>query len=307
MSECSGAEESPCVQSDVSVATVDRPDFERFDDDFARATITPSSVTSRKLLKENQNKTDASSARPTSSHASGRGSVPRGKLDFIFNRKDRIRKRKRQPGDKDVAGFRARLHAGYASDGSDDSDANYSADGSPLTVAMSPGKTSRGSNREGGPRNSERQQGVLGGFLSAINDRPNLPLVLTSWLKLGVNTFYVSLMIWLLLAGISVMRSDLALSSDAERSKLLAQMSACAHDYTKNRCAPIEQRMPALMTLCSEWEQCMNQDPAGVKGMKVSVRTVAETINEFVGVVSFKAWVRAPVDIAAFPRVVMGY
>ena len=89
-----------------------------------------------------------------------------------------------------------------------------------------------------------------------------------------------------------MMRSDLAHATEKARAVVLAEMQACTHEYTKNRCAPKVERLPALDKVCEEWEACMNQDPTSVMKVQVSARNVAEIINEFVGVMSLKAWVR---------------
>jgi hypothetical protein len=88
-----------------------------------------------------------------------------------------------------------------------------------------------------------------------------------------------------------MVRSDIAQATEKARSVLLAEMQACTHEYTKNRCSPKSERLPALAAVCDEWEVCMNQDPTSVMKVQVSARNLAEIINEFVGVMSLKAWV----------------
>lgn len=298
-SECSGAEESPAVQSDVSMMeTEDTPDNERFSRDFAHATITPASAVNRKLFSEqaasvypdtpdsvassSYQTEQQTTSRPTSSHAAGRGEVPRGKLDYIFGRRDRIRKRKRQVGDKDVGSVRTRFHGTHSSGESDDD-----SDASEWAVSRR-SKGRRGQLTAG--NGDEPRRGVIGNLFSAIHDHPNVPVILSWWVQLGMNVFFMSVVMWFVWGGISMMRADISHAADAARSRLLAQMNECAHDYTKNRCAPKSERMPALNIMCNEWEVCMNQDPSSVMKMQVSAKNVAEIINEFVGVMSFKAW-----------------
>ena len=275
------------------------PDLERFDRDFAHATITPASAVNRRLFGERKQRAEypdtpesaASSyqtekqtlSRPTSSHAAGRGEVPRGKLDYIFGRRGRIRKRKRQQGDKDVGSVRTRFHGAQTSDDSeDDSDvSDWGTDGGKAV-----------SQRSKGRRGQSTQRGAIGNLFSAIHDHPNVPVILSWWVQLGMNVFFMSVVMWFVWGGISMMRADISHAADAARSRLLAQMNECAHDYTKNRCAPKNERLPALNVMCNEWEVCMNQDPSSIMKMQVSAKNVAEIINEFVGVMSFKAWVR---------------
>ncbi|KIH87368.1 nuclear envelope protein [Sporothrix brasiliensis 5110] len=306
-SEASGAEESPAVQSDASMAAEDTPEYERFDSELAQATITPASAVNRKLFHDENDspastqsqQRQASPSRPTSSHASGRGAVPRGKLDYLFGRRDRVRKRKRQLGDKDVGSVRSRHNSNgnnnnYTSDESDDSDASEWTDGgrSQRRRGGGDGKKGRRGREGGGPSTDGTtvKRGAIGSLFSAIHDHPNVPLILSWWLQLGMNVFFMAVVMWFVWGGISMMRADISHAADAARSRLLAQMNDCAHEYTKNRCAPLSERLPALNVMCNEWEVCMNQDPSSVMKLQVSAKNVAEIINEFVGVMSFKAW-----------------
>lgn len=311
-SECSGAEDSPALQSDVSMAAEDTPDYERIDREFAHATITPASVVNRKLFHDENDspaspqyssqQRQTSPSRPTSSHASGRGAVPRGKLDHLFGgRRDRVRKRKRQVGDKDVGSVRSRhnnhnSNSNYTSDESDDTDASEYTDGDRGQRRRGGGgdkKGRRGGGAQGGADadgTAVAKRGAIGNLFSAIHDHPNVPLILSWWVQLGMNVFFMAVVMWFVWGGISMMRADISHAADAARSRLLAQMNDCAHEYTKNRCAPISERLPALNVMCNEWEVCMNQDPSSVMKLQVSAKNVAEIINEFVGVMSFKAW-----------------
>lgn len=301
------------MQSDVSMAAEDTPDYERFDREFAHATITPASVVNRKLFhdendspaspqyssQQQSQQRQTSPSRPTSSHASGRGAVPRGKLDHVFGRRDRVRKRKRQLGDKNVGSVRSRHHNNYTSDESDDSDASEWTDGdrSQRRRGGDGKKGRRGGQSRGGGQGGDgkiAKRGAIGNLFSAIHDHPNVPLILSWWVQLGMNVFFMTVVMWFVWGGISMMRADISHAADAARSRLLAQMNDCAHEYTKNRCAPINERLPALNVMCNEWEVCMNQDPSSVMKLQVSAKNVAEIINEFVGVMSFKAWVGLP-------------
>ncbi|CAK7263648.1 hypothetical protein SEPCBS57363_000675 [Sporothrix epigloea] len=297
-SECSGAEESPAVQSDVSMAAEDTPDYERYDHDLAHATITPASLVNRKLFRYEDDSHAGSPAsqyepgRPSSSHVSGRGAVPRGKLDMLFGRRDRVRKRKRQLGDKDVGSVRSRHHHGSYSSDEEDSDASEWTDSGRIQRGRGgDGKSGRRGGRAGQNEGGAiSKKSAISSFFSTIHDHPNVPLILSWWLQLGMNVFFMAVVMWFVWGGISMMRADISHAADAARSRLLAQMNECAHEYTKNRCAPISERLPALNVMCNEWEVCMNQDPASVMKLQVSAKNVAEIINEFVGVMSFKAW-----------------
>jgi hypothetical protein len=128
-------------------------------------------------------------------------------------------------------------------------------------------------------------------MLSAIGNNPSVPIILSRWVQLTVNIMLVGGLLWIIWGAISMMRTDLAQATEKARSVVLAEMQACSHEYTKNRCSPVSERLPALAAVCDEWETCMNQDPTSVMKVQVSARNVAEIINEFVGVMSLKAWV----------------
>lgn len=233
----------------------DTPEVER-PDDFSKMTITP--ATTRTLFRRKSS---------VGSRTAGRGEVPRGKTELQL--RDKIRKRKRQVGDRDVGSVRHRLH-----DDSDDSDADWE-------------HSAAAKNRKGGSSG----QSWFGSMLSAISNNPSVPAILSRWVQLAVNILLVGGFLWFIYGGISMMRSDLANATEKARSLVLAEMQACTHEYTKNRCAPKIDRLPALNKVCDEWEACMNQDPSSVMKVQVSARNVAEIINEFVGVMSLKAWV----------------
>lgn len=250
-SEYSGAESSPAL-TDISEMPPDTPEFDR-DDEMLRSPVTPSagrSLISRTLLRN---------------HASGRGEILRGN-------RDKVRKRKRQQGDKDVGSVRPRL-----SHDSDDSDSDW----------------------EDGPDSPEKQRtvgtvaqrGWFSGFLSAISDHPSAPAILSKWLQLGFNIVMVSLAVFGLMFVVYQIRSDLSYANEKARAALTHEMATCATDFVKNNCDPAGKRPPALEEQCNRWEACMNQDASAIMQLQVSVRNIAEIVNEFVGVLTVKAWV----------------
>ncbi|OAA63524.1 nuclear envelope protein [Niveomyces insectorum RCEF 264] len=305
-SECSGAEESPANASDASMQPADTPpEAERLDRAFAHATITPASLVKRRLFRENQGAVAAPAPAASSSSSSwsfftgsrgapGRGEVPRGKLGHVLGGpRDRVRKRRRQGSDKDVGSMRWRAHDGggvYAS--GEEEDGEEEEDDGDVSTSSATTRGERGDRKKGvaGQPPPPRKRGAVAGLFAAIHDHPNVPLILSWWVQLGMNVFFMAVVVWLVWGGIAMMRADIAHAADAARSQLLSQMNDCAHEYTKNRCAPKAERLPALNVVCSEWEVCMNQDPSSVMKMQVSAKNVAEIINEFVGAMSIKAW-----------------
>lgn len=194
-------------------------------------------------------------------HASGRGEISRGN-------RDKVRKRKRQQSDKDVGSVRSRLPHG-----SDDSDSDWEDGG----LRTKDGKAPR--------------RGLVTSFLSAVSDHPSAPAILSKWLQLGVNVILLSIVLFGIFAILAQIRSDLSHASENARAAIINEMSICADNYSKNGCAPRANRAPALDGPCNEWEMCMNQDPLATKTLQISARNIAEILNEFVGVLTFKTWV----------------
>ncbi|KAK3372349.1 Di-sulfide bridge nucleocytoplasmic transport domain-containing protein [Podospora didyma] len=243
-------ESSPAL-TDVSEAEPDTPDVDH-DGDFGRMTITPHSA-GKALLGKNM----------VRSRTPGRGELPRGN-------RDKVRKRKRLQGDRDVGTGRSRLaHA------SDDSDSDW--EGGSGTSKSSKGNTAR--------------RGWVASFLSVVSDHPSAPAILSKWLQLGVNIVLLGVVLLAVVAILSQIRSDLAHASERERHALINKITICGKHYIQNGCSPKAGRAPALEDQCNEWEHCMNQDPEAIMRVQVSVRNVAEIMNEFVGVLTAKTWI----------------
>lgn len=204
---------------------------------------------------------------------------PAPKLDpYQRDQRDKVRKRKRQNGDRDVGSGRSRLpHE------SDESDSDYDE-----RYQEANGRSGRSKSKKNG------KTGWLRNFLGTIHDHPLAPIVLSWYLQLLVNACFIGVGVWCVWSFISMMRADLNLATEKARAVLLGEMEACAREFTMNRCAPLSSRVPAMEALCNEWEMCMNQDPSSVMKVQVSVRNVAEVINEFCSAINWKSVVRPP-------------
>lgn len=196
-------------------------------------------------------------------HASGRGEIQRGN-------RDKVRKRKRLHTDRDVGSVRPRLPHD-----SDESDSDWREPQRSRTGAGAP------------------QRGWIGNFLAAISDHPSAPAILSKWLQLGMNFIIVSIVIFGIFGILMQIRSDLAHANEKARIAVLNEMAVCKDNFLKNNCAPKSARPPALEAPCNEWEICMNQDPSAAPVIEASVRAVAQVLNEFFGVLTFKTWVRS--------------
>ena len=72
---------------------------------------------------------------------------------------------------------------------------------------------------------------------------------------------------------------------------IIQEISMCAMQYSDNRCAHPDP-IPAMIQQCSNWETCMNRDPAIIGRAKVGAELIAEVVNGFVEPISWKTLVR---------------
>lgn len=204
---------------------------------------------------------------------SGRGEIPRNKFytDIIPRR---VQKRRRRDADKQVR--LAQQGTNY------DSDSDY-----------------RPSSREGGGSRPGKQQvptvqvpeiGFIPSFFTFIEKHPNLPHILSFYAQFLLNTFLVFFLMYLFYSFWSTIRSDVDLRSREVATETLTEMAACAREYKENRCDR-SSRVPAMETVCENWEKCMKQDPNKVGRAKVSAYTFAEILNNFVEPISIKTMV----------------
>lgn len=258
-SEYSGAESSPAL-TDTSEVPADTPEVEHTREDLGRVSFTP--ATGRTLFSQTLLR----------NHASGKGEIAKAN-------RDKVRKRKRLPGDKDVGSGRSRLPHG-----SEDSDSDWE-DPSRAVKGGRKGKTRSWANN----------------FLSAVSNHPSAPAILSKWLQLGVNVVLLSLVLFGIFAILAQIRSDLSHASEKARTAIVNEMALCSDNYIKNACAPRGNRPPALDGPCNEWEACMHQDASAIMVGQISARNMAEIMNEFVGVLTFKTWV-SQTTISCWPH-----
>ncbi|KAI0130473.1 Di-sulfide bridge nucleocytoplasmic transport domain-containing protein [Xylariales sp. AK1849] len=255
LSEVSAAEDSPAA-TDVSESCPDTPETDNRDRNsrsFSQMTLTPARS---KLL-----------GAAASTKTAGKGGIPRG--GSAFGGRDKVRKRKRKHGDKDISGFR--LPYKYQEEW-DDSDNGADSDDSTYQP-----------NEHHSPQDKRVNRGKKGwfsGFLSAIQKHPSAPILLGYWIQLLFNLVIVGMVLWVLWVIVAGFRDDFWAARQEGRAEIVEEMAKCAHDYTQNRCAPREQRLPAMNAMCDEWELCMNQDPDRVRRVKLGAKNIVEIINE---------------------------
>ena len=89
----------------------------------------------------------------------------------------------------------------------------------------------------------------------------------------------------------STIRNDIDERAMMESSEILAEMAVCAREFKENRCER-DSRVPAMETVCNNWEKCMQRDPLKVGRSRLSAGMFAEIFNSFIEPISMKAMVR---------------
>ncbi|MCJ1243324.1 hypothetical protein MMC30_000521 [Trapelia coarctata] len=131
------------------------------------------------------------------------------------------------------------------------------------------------------------QEAFFPALIKIIVDQPNLPHVLTHYVQLLWNLFLCLGLMYLLYSFWAAIRQDVDKKAEESAKQTLAAMSACANEYLQNRCERTS-RVPAMETLCENWENCMNQDPNKVARARISAHTFAEIFNSFIEPISYK-------------------
>lgn len=137
-------------------------------------------------------------------------------------------------------------------------------------------------------------------FFQFLNNHPTLPHILSFWAQLMLNLFLIASIMYVLWSFWATIRADVDKKSSEAVAELMAEMAVCAQQYTANRCVRAE-RVPAMETVCENWERCMNQDPRNVGRARVSAHTFAEIFNGFIEPISYKAMVSFLSLLPPFP------
>lgn len=262
LSEASGAEDSPAL-TETSDFPNDTPEADRMGDVTMGGTTTPSKID--KTFRYGK------SGLSSKKHISGRGEI-RGHREFSVT--DLVRKRRKNNHDKDVSSIPAR----YQGQGWDESDLDSDA-------SIAPRSRNRSRNKK-----KEEPKGFLGTVLHMLDQHPNAPDNLYNWVKFLINTTIlgtiglVGYIIW------DTVRTDIRNANESARSQLMSKMTECQNQYLRNECAR-KDRPPALDEFCNSWYDCSMQDPDSIMRVRVTVKQIAEIINEFSDAMNLKAWV----------------
>ncbi|KAL1952512.1 hypothetical protein VTO42DRAFT_5098 [Malbranchea cinnamomea] len=137
-----------------------------------------------------------------------------------------------------------------------------------------------------------------------LESHPHIPRILSYYAQFAFNLTLAFLTLYVIVAFLLAIRSDVIRASDDESARILAEMAVCARNYVENRCGGENgRRLPALETVCENWERCMNQDPAKVGRAKVSAQTLAEIFNGFIEPISLKTMIFMIASLTSFVAV----
>jgi len=198
---------------------------------------------------------------------SGRGEITRKHFPDGAHR--RVSKRRRRDVDKDV-----QLAPRLSSNDSDFEERPSSSECS----------------QQNGP--SVRPMGFVPSVLTFIDAHPSLPNTLSFYVQFLLNCFFAFCMMYVLYGFYSTICHDIEERAMMESSDILAEMAACAHEFKENRCDR-DSRVPAMETVCNNWEKCMQRDPLKVGRSRLSAGMFAEIFNGFIEPISLKAIVRS--------------
>jgi hypothetical protein len=278
------AEDSP-AQTEVSAFPNDTPESEHMSDvtvgDVTVGDITVGSNTTPTKI-DKASRYNRGSPRK---FAPGRGEIrplresPRKDLQVL-------RKRKRHNYDRDVSSVMRHLPRDWEGDASD----------SDMSLASyrdaSPGKNAPPPSSQQHQKQARTPPNREGWFVSALGtmDRyPGAPDHIYSWLQLGLNCFIIGIVMFFGWSVVEAVRSDIRNANEMARMEIMSRISECQNHYTSNECTKRDR--PALRALCDEWYDCMTQDSDAIMRVRVTIKQVAEVINEFADAMNLKAWV----------------
>ena len=132
-----------------------------------------------------------------------------------------------------------------------------------------------------------QREGWLRSTFTFLTTYPDAPAILAKYLQIFFNFVIFSSIFYMLYSFYATIRADVDRASDEAMAEVLSEMAQCSKNYIENQCGA-DARLPALETVCSNWELCMNRDPGAVKRARLSAHTFAEILNSFVEPISLK-------------------
>jgi len=134
------------------------------------------------------------------------------------------------------------------------------------------------------------QEAFFPALIKIIVDHPSLPHVLAFYVQLLWNLFLCLSLMYILYCCWATIRQDVDMKAEESVAQTLAEMAVCAENFLQNRCERAS-RVPAMETLCENWENCMSRDAHKVARARISAHTFAEIFNSFIEPITYKAMV----------------
>ena len=200
------------------------------------------------------------------SNHTGKGVIPRKGHNVTLSR--RVEKRRRREADKDVRSAPRRS--------SNSSDSDEQSSDSVRTEKKAP---------------AVQDMGFVPSVFTFIDAHPSLPNTLSFYVQFLLNCFFAFCMMYVFYGIYSTIINDINERAMVESSAIFAEMAACAHEFKENRCDR-NTRVPAMESVCNNWEKCMQRDPLKVGRSKLTAGMLAEIFNGFIEPISLKAIVR---------------
>ena len=116
-----------------------------------------------------------------------------------------------------------------------------------------------------------------------------LPYMMSGYIQLLLNiSFPTFFLYWVYSFGCTI-QTDVEKKVQLFSEEVMEQIAKCSRDYMENRCDP-ETRVPALISACQAWEECMARDPHLVaKRSGLAAEIFGETLNSFFNALSWKS------------------
>jgi hypothetical protein len=133
----------------------------------------------------------------------------------------------------------------------------------------------------------DQPQSWLRSCFTFLTSFPDAPAIIAKYLQIFFNFVIFSSVFYMLYSFYKTIQADVDRTSDEAMAEVLSEMAQCSRNYIENQCGA-DARLPALEAICSNWELCMNRDPAAVKRARLSAHTFAEILNSFVEPISLK-------------------
>lgn len=114
------------------------------------------------------------------------------------------------------------------------------------------------------------------------------PYLMSGYIQLLFNVSLPTFFLYWMYSFACTIQSDVDKKVLLFSEEVMDQIAKCSRDYLENRCDP-STRVPALVSACQAWEECMGRDPHLVaRRSGISAEIFGETLNSFFNALSWK-------------------